>query len=66
MREWTGRCQRCYKETNAHIMSMFSEALICLDCSDKERKRDDFEQAREADEDAIKAGNYNFEGVGLK
>ena len=66
MRPWNGFCQRCYQQSNTHIMSMFNTQLICFDCSDEERKRDDFEAAREADEDAIKAGNYNFEGVGLK
>jgi hypothetical protein len=66
MREWNGRCQRCYKETNAHIMSMFNEDLICMECSDAERKRDDFADALDADDAAIKQGNYNFRGIGLK
>ena len=47
-------------------MSMFNTQLICFDCSDKERKRDDFEAARKADEAAIRQGNHNFKGIGLK
>lgn len=64
MRNWTGNCQRCYKKANCNIMSMYSELLICTDCYDKERTRDDYEEARSADEAAIKARSYNFEGIG--
>lgn len=59
-------CQRCGKETNITIMSMFNTQTICMDCSDSERKRPDFEDARKADEAAIKSGNFNFKGIGLK
>lgn len=65
MRDWNGRCQRCFKETSGHIMSMFNTQLICFDCSDKEQKRDDYDAACKADHDAIRQGNYNFKGVGL-
>jgi len=58
------RCQRCGKETSCHIMSMFNTQEICLDCSDKEREDPRFEEARRADEAAIRAGNYNFKGIG--
>ena len=58
------KCQRCGKETNVHIMSMFNTAEICLDCSDAEQKDPRFEEARKADEAQIKAGNYNFKGIG--
>lgn len=64
MRDWTGSCQRCYKETNCHTMSMYSEKLICMGCKEKEEKRDDYGKARDADVTAIKAGNYNFSGIG--
>ena len=42
-------CQRCYKPTNVTIMSMYSEAMICLDCQDAETKRDDYAQAEAKD-----------------
>ena len=64
MRDWTGDCQRCYRETGGYTMSMYSELLICMDCCDKENKRDDYKEARDADVAAIKAGNYNFKGIG--
>ena len=63
MREWNDQCQRCAKETSGHIMSMFSTALICVDCKDKETKRDDYKKAVDADVSAIKSGNYNYKGI---
>ena len=59
-------CNRCKKATIGTIMSMFNEDLICMECSDAERKRDDFADALDADDAAIKQGNYNFRGIGLK
>ena len=64
MTVWGERCQRCYKETNCHTMSMYSVLLICMECKDEERKRDDYEEARDAAAAAVKSGNYNFEGIG--
>ena len=32
-------CQRCGKDARCKIMSMYSEAMICMDCKDKEKKR---------------------------
>lgn len=58
------RCPRCGRETKAHIMSMFNEQDICLDCADAEEKDPRYQQAREADEAAIRAGNFNFKGIG--
>ena len=59
------KCDRCNVPTNITIMSMFNTQMICLDCKDKEEKRDDYKKANEADINAIKNGDYNFKGVGL-
>jgi len=64
MREWDGRCQQCYKETRAHIMSMYSTRLICLECKDEETKQPDYREAVDADIAAIKTGDFNFKGIG--
>ena len=64
MEIWADRCQRCYKESNSHIMSMYSDKLICTCCKAKEEKRNDYERARSADQEAIRSGNYNFKGIG--
>ena len=58
-------CERCHKNTNVLTMSFFNTQMICMTCDEKERQRPDFEQARKADERAIKSGNYNFKGIGL-
>lgn len=60
----TNRCQRCGKKVIARIMSMYDTKMICIDCSDKESKRNDYKKAVEADVNAIKNGNYNFKGIG--
>jgi hypothetical protein len=66
MRIWNGCCQRCNKETIGHIMSMFNTQLICFGCKDSESKREDYDRARDADREAMKKGNYNYKGIGLK
>lgn len=57
-------CQRCGKPTIAMIMSMFNTEEICMACSDAERKDPGFEDARAADERAVRCGDYNFPGIG--
>ena len=59
-------CERCGKETAVTIMSMFNKQTICLECKEAEKQRPDYKDAVAADEAAIRAGNYNFEGIGLK
>ncbi len=59
-------CDRCHKPlTNGRIMSMFNEDIICMDCKDKEQRRPDYHKAVEADHEHIKAGDYNFKGIGF-
>jgi hypothetical protein len=60
------KCDRCGKETSVHIMSMFNTDVLCMDCKDAETKRPDYEDARKADEEAIRAGDFNFKGIGWK
>jgi hypothetical protein len=59
-------CGRRGKPTIATIMSMFNTQEICMDCSAAERNDPRFQEARAADEAAIKRGNYNFPGIGGK
>jgi RNase P subunit RPR2 len=59
-------CDRCGKPlTGGRTMSMFNTDTICLECADAERKRTDYEAAREAERAAVAAGDRNFKGVGL-
>jgi len=60
------RCNRCGKETNVHIMSMFNTEEICMDCKASEEMRPDYKHAVEIDEQAIRRGDLNFPGIGLR
>ena len=60
-------CDRCHAPLNGgFIMSMYNTDVICMDCKKKETERADYNSAVEADNAAIKSGNYNYKGIGLK
>lgn len=46
-------------------MSIFNTDTLCMPCKDKERNHPKYEEAREADNNAVKRGDYNFPGIGL-
>ena len=60
------RCDRCGAPLTVRILSMFNEDVLCPECKEKERQRLDYREAVEADLDAIRHGNRNFKGIGLK
>ena len=57
-------CQRCHTQATSHIMSMFNTEMICSDCKHKERNHPDYAEAQAAELAAVKAGDYNFSGIG--
>ena len=59
-------CDRCGAPLTVRIMSMYNEDVICMACKEKERQRPDYREAVEADNEAIRHGNRNFKGIGLK
>lgn len=60
------RCDRCDRPTEGMTtMSFFNTEQICLACDGLERAHPRFDEARKADEAAIRQGNFNFEGIGL-
>lgn len=60
-------CDRCGKPFNgARIMSMFNTDVICMACKEAEKKKSDYQEAVEADIAHIKAGDYNFGGIGYR
>lgn len=59
------KCDRCGKETDSTIMSMFNMDILCMDCKEKEKKMPGYEAAREEERRQLLAGNHNFKGVGL-
>ena len=60
------RCERCFKKTNTFSMSIFEPKMICMECIEKEKDHPDYKHAKKAELDAVKAGNYNFEGIGYR
>lgn len=59
------KCERCGKETLTTTMSMFNTQSICIPCKDEERNHPRYEEACARENEEIKKGNYNFEGIGL-
>ena len=58
-------CDRCGGSLKpGRIMSMFNEDCICMDCKDKERKDIRYKEARDAEAEEVRKGNYNFKGIG--
>lgn len=53
-------CQRCYKETNTYTYSWYNDKRICMDCSEKEKQREDFKECKEAERRAVERGNRNY------
>jgi hypothetical protein len=64
VKDWAGSCQRCYRATDIHTMSMFDVSLICMDCAKTERNHPQYSQAAEAERSEVKSGNRNFKGIG--
>lgn len=60
------RCAWCGAKGSDVIttMSIFCTDMICLDCKDKEVKHPLYKQAREAEAEAVRRGDYNFPGIG--
>lgn len=59
------RCPRCGDELTAWIMSIFNTEEICMSCVEDERKAPGYAAARQAESNAVAAGNLNFQGTGL-
>ena len=60
------RCDRCGGSLDGgRIMSMYNEDVICMACKEKEQTRADYRKAVEADNAAIRRGDFNFKGIGL-
>jgi len=58
------KCERCYQEAFATIMSMFNTQTVCLECKSLEEKEPRYDLARREELAACKRGDFNFKGVG--
>ena len=59
-------CGRCGIATKTWTMSMFNTQEICPVCKEQERKHPRYQEACEADREAVLRGDYNFKGIGWK
>lgn len=61
------RCDRCGADlSGGRIMSMYNTQVLCMACKEQENQREDYHDAVKADVEAIKRGERNFPGIGLK
>ncbi len=65
MTNQTLRCPRCGGDLTAHSVSYFNTEDICMTCKTEERDAPGFQAARQAEENAVLAGDLNFAGIGL-
>ncbi|AHM57254.1 hypothetical protein EAL2_c19730 [Peptoclostridium acidaminophilum DSM 3953] len=57
-------CDRCKGSLESgRIMSMLNTDCICMECKEKEMLGSDYDEARRAEHEEIKKGNYNFKGI---
>lgn len=59
-------CARCRKNARVVSMSWFNTEMICERCQRAEQKDPRYQQAREAERQAVMQGNYNYKGIGYK
>lgn len=57
-------CDRCGKDTGVTVVSMFNTDVLCLECKRKERSHPDYDRAASVERTAVRAGDFNFPGIG--
>jgi hypothetical protein len=58
-------CDRCKKELFSYRVSYFNTDTICNECVKVEEAHPDFERAKATECEAVRAGDFNFPGIGL-
>lgn len=56
-------CERCFNETAVTTMSWLNEDVICLECDKKEKSHPRYKDAKDAEFEQVKQGNYNYKGL---
>ena len=57
-------CDRCGADlSGGRIMSMYSTECLCLACKEKEKTREDYQAAVQAEIDEVRKGNLNYKGI---
>ena len=58
------KCDRCGSSLDGgRILSMYSTECICLACKEKEKAREDYKQAVQAELEELRNGNLNYKGI---
>lgn len=57
-------CERCHRRAGVLTGSYFNTQMICETCAGRERRHPEFEEARKAEEAAVRNGDFDFEGIG--
>jgi len=58
-------CHRCGTHLFGWTMSKFNTEILCMDCKGDEVLAPGYAQASDREDLAVRAGHYNFGGVGL-
>jgi len=58
------RCNRCGSVPFSLTMSRFNTDMICMKCEARERAHPKYAEAAEAELRQVRAGNYDYAGVG--
>lgn len=63
-----GNCMRCNADLHRvpSTVSRFSTEEICLTCDQEERLAPNYAEAHRVEAEAVRRGDYNFPGIGLK
>jgi hypothetical protein len=58
------RCDRCKQDVLSYTCSYFNTENICNACESREKAHPQYAEARRVENEHVRAGNYNFPGVG--
>jgi hypothetical protein len=58
-------CGRCGSENQVWNTSFFNNDWICMNCTDAEMRHPKYQEAKDAEAEAVRKLNYNFQGIGL-
>ncbi len=58
------KCDRCDGSLDGgRILSMYNHDVLCMKCKEAERQRSDYRDAVDADNAAIRRGDFNYRGI---
>ena len=57
-------CDRCGGSLDGgRILSMYSTECICMNCKEREKARQDYREAVQAELEEVRKGNLNYKGI---